>query len=540
MAALDQACSLFTGHTSFEPVGVSALQWLEKSLHTLTVQTSRFGDPAIYLGTLAGVRGLRFRAIRILGLAEGSVPSASKEDPVLPDAARAALSPFLLDSRQRAHRQVAAFDDAIRSARERLCLSAPLASIEGSIRQPASVLLDVMRALTGSNVELEKQLERAAARGRAQEREARDRSPLSGSAQLARIARGDMQAAGAEQDPALLLDALRAIRDRTEPSAQDGLLAGLQLPNIAGLSPERPISASRLNTLLSCPHRFLYENILGFREPEQPLQTHSLNAMLFGTWLHLIAEEFWTEHGAAMAARSGDLALVRGQLRELASKRFEALQQSYPFISAHVAHAEGQTLCDQLDKLLELDWNEGESRTFVAVERAFGYAGDCELTTEAGPLFVRGKIDKLDCIDGTLVVRDIKTSIGKPRRANAPPDPSIDLQLAVYALVAKRMAREWNTPEDVAVAYIYLRSGDHERAWRGADYTILEHTTRTWLAAAREILAVGAFARTPNLDDCRYCAFKPVCAPERQRAAAVLADPRVPKRLKLLKLPEDA
>lgn len=541
VAALDQACAQFAGHSSFEPTGAAALAWIERTLHGLTVQSSRFGDPAVYLGTLAGARGLRFRAVRILGLAEGSVPSATKEDPVLPDAARAQLSPFLLSSRQRAHRQVMAFDGAVRCARECLCLSAPRASIEGSIRQPAAVLLDVMRALTGSNVELERALERAVARGRAHERDARDRCPFSQSDQLARIASGDLQAARAQQDPALALDALRSIRDRSAPSAQDGLLAGvLPASTMAGLSPERPISASRLATLMACPHRFLYEHILGFREPTEPLQTHSLNVMLFGIWLHLIAEEFWTEHGAVLAQRQGDLASAQAQLRTLASRRFEELQLTYPFINEHVALAERQALCDQLEKLLTLDWNDGKPQTFVAVERAFGYAGDCELDTEAGPLFVRGKIDKLDCIDGTLVVRDIKTGAGKPRRANDAPDLGVDLQLAVYAQVAKRMAHAWKTPVEVAVAYIFLRSGDHDRSWWGTDYAVLERATKTWLAAARQTLELGAFARSPKADDCKYCPFKPVCAPEMHRAVGVLDDPRVPERLRLLKRPEGA
>jgi hypothetical protein len=541
ITTLDEACAQFRGHEALEPCGADALAWLRQSVGRITVRSERFGEPAIYLGTLAGVRGLRFRAVRVLGLAEGSVPSANREDPVLPDAERVRLSPFLLGSRERAHRQVTAFDDAVRCARERLCLTAPRASIEGSTRQPASVLLDVMRALTGSNAQLEKALEHAAARGRMQERDARDRYPVSKSAQLERIARGDTQLASAERDPALSLSALRSIRERGAATAQDGLLGGLMpVPTIAGLGPDRPISASRLATLLSCPHRFLYENILGFREPAQPLPTHSLQLMMFGTWLHAIAEEFWMEHGRALSARHGDLSQAQKQLRELASARFETLRQTYPFANDLVAGSEREALCDQLEKLLTLDWSSGKAQTFIGVERAFGYAGECDLETNAGPLYVRGKIDKLDCIDGTLLVRDIKTGAGKPRRADDEPDPGIDLQLAVYALVAKRMAQAWNTPQDAAVAYIYLRSGESDRSWWGADYAILERATKAWLAAARETLERSAFARTPNPEDCKYCPFKPVCAPEIHRAAKVLDDPRAAKRFKLLKLPEES
>ncbi|HET6332366.1 MAG TPA: PD-(D/E)XK nuclease family protein, partial [Polyangiales bacterium] len=377
--------------------------------------------------------------------------------------------------------------------------------------------------------------------GRTRERAVRERCPISTSATLDRIARGDIGAARAETNPALALDALRAIRDRAGAAAQDGLLGGvIPLSNIAGLSPDRPISASRLSTLVSCPHRFLYEHILGFREPEGPLRSHSLDVMRFGTWPHGIAEEFWKDNGAALGQRQGQLATFQEQLRALATTRFAELQQSYPFANDLVARAEQEAVCDQLNKLLMLDWHDANPQTFVAVERAFGYDGECQLETDAGPLYVRGKIDKLDRDGDTLLVRDIKTGTGKPRRADDLPDPGIDLQVAVYALVAKRMAREWKTPEQVAVAYIYLRSGESDRSWHGTDYAILERSTKEWLATAKQVLEQGAFARSPIEEDCTYCPHKPVCAPEMHRVGAVLDDPRVPRRLKLLKLPEES
>jgi RecB family exonuclease len=437
--------------------------------------------------------------------------------------------------------QLTWFDDAVRSASERLSLTAPRVSLEGSTRQPAAVLLDVMRALSGSNADLEKKLENAAAAGRIRERAVRERCPISISATLDCIARGDIAAARTETNPALALDALRAIRDRVAPTAQDGLLGGvIPLSSIAGIGPDRPISPSRLSTLVSCPHRFLYEHILGFREPEGPLRTHSLDVMRFGTWLHGIAEEFWKDNGAALGNREGDLSTFQERLRALAAARFEELQQTYPFANDLVAHAEREALCDQLNKLLTLDWNDAQPQTFVAVERAFGYDGQCQIETDAGPLYVRGKIDKLDRDGDTLLVRDIKTGTGKPRRADDLPDPGIDLQVAVYALAAKRMAQEWNTPEQVAVAYMYLRSGESDRSWRGTDYAILERAAKGWLATAKQVLEQGAFARSPIEEDCKYCAHKPVCAPEMHRAEAVLEDPRVPRRLKLLKLPEES
>jgi ATP-dependent helicase/DNAse subunit B len=304
---------------------------------------------------------------------------------------------------------------------------------------------------------------------------------------------------------------------------------------VSGLSAERPISASRLATLLSCPHRYLYENLLGFREQTGPLPSHLLHVMTFGVWLHGIAEEFWREQGAELGARKHDLAYFRAKLRALARERYEALRETYPFSSESVVDAQREELCDQLDRLLVLDWADGKPRAFVDVERGFGYDDPCPIETRAGALFVRGKIDKLDQDDDALLVRDIKTGAGKPRKADDPPDLSIDLQLSVYAQVAAALAPTWGTPLRVGVAYVYLRSGEPERRWVGSDYAALERAAQAWLATAVETLEQGSFVRSPNPDDCRYCIHKPVCAPEMQRARAALDDPRVPRRLALLK-----
>ena len=165
---IEETVSVFEGQEECEPVGVEALAFLMEALTSGGVQRGRYGRPAIYLGTLAGVRGLSFRAVRVLGLVEGALPSAVREDPVLPDVARRALSAFLPTARSRAHCQLAAFDDAVRATSARLVLSAPRVGTEGTTRPPAAALLDVMRTLRRGSQDagLERQLDEEARRGR--------------------------------------------------------------------------------------------------------------------------------------------------------------------------------------------------------------------------------------------------------------------------------------------------------------------------------------------------------------------------------------
>lgn len=541
-AQLAAALQLIAADPALEPRGGEALDLLEQCLRSARVPDGRFGMPQLYLGTLEGARGLAFRAVRVLGLVEGALPSAVREDAVLPDRLRESLSDALLTSAERAQRQLAAFDGAVRAARAELALSAPRVSAEGSVRQPAAVLLDVVQTLRAPQVtdSLSELLEQLAHDGRARERSSRERLAVSASARLGRIARGD-RALAESDNPALSMTRLRALSDRSQPGVQDGLLPpGLLSAQLAGLTPERPISATRLKTLLQCPHQYLLERVLGFEPATVAQSAHALDARTHGSWLHEIAERFWREHGPRLGAREGDLAAHRAALRALAHERFELLRAGYPFAGDDAARAACAEICDQLDKLIERDWETDEERSFVDVERSFGFDAPCALDSEAGPLYVRGKIDKLDRDRSRLLVRDIKTSKGKPRRGDEAPEVDTDLQLALYGRVARVMARKWKTPARVHVAYLYLKRGAPERAWKGSDFARLEEATDAWLATAVDVLRQAAFARSARDEDCEYCAYKVLCAPELQQRSAVLQDARVPQRLAVLKLGSDA
>ena len=68
--------------------GREALDWIAQALLSVRVPVGRFGEPAVYLGTLHSAVALPFASVRIVGLAEGTIPSAPREDPVLRSALR--------------------------------------------------------------------------------------------------------------------------------------------------------------------------------------------------------------------------------------------------------------------------------------------------------------------------------------------------------------------------------------------------------------------------------------------------------------------
>src|SRR5262249_26298557 len=52
-------------------VGADALELIERALVALRLPEARFGEPAVYVGTLRGALGLPFQAVRVIGLSEG-------------------------------------------------------------------------------------------------------------------------------------------------------------------------------------------------------------------------------------------------------------------------------------------------------------------------------------------------------------------------------------------------------------------------------------------------------------------------------------
>ncbi|MGH8697899.1 MAG: PD-(D/E)XK nuclease family protein, partial [Burkholderiales bacterium] len=156
------------------------------------------------------------------------------------------------------------------------------------------------------------------------------------------------------------------------------------------------------------------------------------------------------------------------------------------------------------------------------------------------PLFLRGKIDRIDADARRTLVRDLKTGRVYPRLGDAAdPDPVSDVQIAVYGLVARQLAREWGAPEDVGVAYVG-RNGE-ERRFVDDFAAELAPAAQQWLALAADLLAERAFPRTADKDDCTYCCFRPVCGDRvYERAGQVLASGGdAPRRLLALKQPEE-
>lgn len=522
--------------------GVDALGVIEETVRMSRLTSGRFGEPAVYVGTVRDAVGLSFRAVRVIGLCEGHLPSVPREDPVVPDVVRETLvrpdaepvrapPPTAAD---RALEDLHALDAVVRNAVERIALSAPRLDLQRSQREPSSVILEAAAALGRPN------------------RATRERGPVipdmtglrrdgfTPAREAAERFRRERPIAEAAWHDAVSMGAIgvpsrwRGIRSLDlERAAQSGPwqafgpLDGLLGPSagtlaVPGLSAERAISPSALETLLGCPYAFLLGYVLGFDEPASPPPLREIGQPYYGNLVHAVVAEFYGRHGASFCAREGTLDEWLGRADEHVQHSFGEFLRQYPLVGDAVRAQQRDRLRRDVHEFLEHDWATAPaSRRFVAVERPFG---PVELVSGGASLFVRGRIDRIDADGSQTRIRDLKTGRPHPRTGNeVGPDPALDLQIGAYGLVVGALADEWQIPKRVSAAYTYVGRGSAtERSYAEDFHEVLEPATRGWLGLARTLLAGRLFPRTPQDEDCTFCRFRPVCGDGFQERAAAL------------------
>ncbi|PYV13579.1 MAG: PD-(D/E)XK nuclease family protein [Acidobacteria bacterium] len=514
--AADAACGRLAGD--------DALRIVEEAILAARVPAGRFGEPAVTVGALRAAVGLRFAAVRVIGLAEGHLPALTREDPVIPDALRESLRDAGLPVATAADwalQNLHAFDAVVRNAERRVALSAPRLDVERSQREPSSVILEAAAALgrpdraTGErNAVIPDRiaLERDAftpARERAQR--FRGDLPLDEAAWHDGVSRG-VFAVPARWRAARALDLDRILREEGS-NALDGLLGASvsDLP-MPGLSPDRPISASAIQDLLGCPHAFLLGQVLGFDEPPALPPQREIGQPHYGHLFHTAAAEFYARHGASFCARDRDFSDWLVIADPIVDGVFQEFVKEYPTSGEAVRAQQRERLRRDVRELLEYDWRGPKVGRFVAVEKPFGQSIPVELHAGGRSLYVRGRIDRIDVEGERTLVRDLKTGrahfrVGK----EADPQPGVDVQIAVYGLVARLLADEWEIPKPIAAAYAYIGRGADERSFRQDFHEALEPAAGKWLGIATGLLAERLFPRTPDAGDCAYCPFRPVC-----------------------------
>lgn len=271
--------------------------------------------------------------------------------------------------------------------------------------------------------------------------------------------------------------------------------------------PDQSVSAYRLETLGTCPHRYMLRFVLGIVPPAEIdfAPDRWLTPLERGRLLHAVYRRSLERARAAgsdfataefEAAVSNALATEVDRLRERLAPPGEA-----------VFELEYERLRDEVGLFVTMVRRHGAP--WDRLELRFGAPGTpvVEIGLPGGEVRAMGAIDRIDReSDGRLVVIDYKT--GSPAsfgREQAVFNGGRRLQHALYTAAARRIL-------DADVA----RAEYHFPTYRGENQRIRYEErsmrkARNIVNALLDLVARGHFFPTDDSDDCRYCDYRDVC-----------------------------
>jgi ATP-dependent helicase/DNAse subunit B len=462
-------------------------------------------EPAILALTPHGGRGLRFDAVAVLGLAEGTFPEIEREDPFLPEEVRNALDlePRLM------REQGGLFYQAVTRADQFLLLTRPYLADDGEYWEPSPYWLAVSDLLKDSPIKIQSEMPRPLADAASSQEllfwaVRRNRLPV-------RFSEPFMDR----------WERLRQSRDvlvARQKNVPEGPFEGF-VEDIAALLKERYganyiWSPSRLEIYGTCPQRFYIESALEIEQkiPPEP----GFDALQLGTMLHLILEEVYRQ-----ADESSDEEEVISGLEPLALEIFSNAPRRLGFRPSPLWTVEQEQLLMALkDTILGLAAISENWKPF-AFERVFGIKDEhpLELEMDGLRILLRGIIDRLDVDEeGNLRIMDYKTGSGHL----APVDliEGRRLQLPLYALAASKALRLGKPVDGFYWAILKAEAGrlrlrkfhhqDEDHMYAGLEGAVrlaLEHVARIAQGVQK-----GEFPPIPPKGGCpSYCAAATWC-----------------------------
>ncbi len=515
----------------------------------------RYGE--VFVAAPARARGLAFDVVIAPGLAERMFPRKVTEDPILPDSARARLSPYLARNDRRVGAERLALRLVAGAARERAMFSYPRVDLDqGRPRVPSFYALEILRAAEGRLPGFAELADRAAS-----EQATRLGWPVPADpADAIDDAEFDLAVLDKllDKDPETTIGAAnyllnenehlgRALRARARRwlrrwTVSDGLVDP-EPAAIAALGRHqmsaRSYSPTALQNFAACPYRFFLQAIHRLEPREEPEAIEALDPLTRGG---LFAE---VQYEILSALREIEALPVTPETLDDA---FDLLDEQLEKVAAS-SH-------DKLAPAIERVWRDGidsiraDLREWLRraasdpehwrpewFELGFGLSdreqADPRSSTAPveieGGLRLRGSIDLLERDPaGRIRVTDHKT--GKVRAAkNFVIGGGKTLQPVFYALAAEKVLHE---PIYAGRLYYCTATGGYEER-------VVEIDERARIAArdfatiVREALEAGFLPAAPDARECDWCDYKRVCGPYEERRVAMKPKARLASLKKL-------
>lgn len=487
----------------------------------------------VFVGPIGAAAGLAFDTVYLVGLVEGRLPSAGRDDPLLPAEERETTGGALAP-RERVHEQRRDYLVAL-AAGARAVVSYARSNLRGQRKHlPSRWLVESVSALAGRRVRtadvpalhatawltpvasFEDAIRRAEAPLTLQEARMR-RMASGGLAEVRRahpvLARG-IDAGSARLSPAF--------------TRWDGFVGARE-----GLGPTdgRPASPTSLEIWAKCPMQYYLRQVLRVAEFETPAEEISLSPRDRGSLIHGILQEFFeqTQDRETGAPWTDD---DRARLRGIAERACDGAEAAGLGGKPLLWRGERERLLRDLDLFLDEDaaLRSFERLRFRAAEHRFGFGGAPAVAVDlpgGQNVSFRGSIDRVDVApDGGVRVYDYKSGrSGSYEEIARPKGDYVDhgkrLQLPIYALAAEEA---FGTPgTSTQASYWFI---DEREAFRRIGPPLDEARRERFAEAVGLIvegIGGGVFPANPGtprpegFGNCTWCGYDRLCQGDRAK-----------------------
>ncbi len=475
---------------------------------------ARRGRGAIRVAEVDAAAGTGYRAVAILGMAEGEFPSPVRDDPLISSAERRALRdvrPELRLADPLESRELERFYRAVASAWEHLLLVRPRMSDTGASWAPSPFWEEAARRIQAVPQRL--------TADRAQHPNAACSWPelldsLRSGAEVNRLATWlDSPGAGYAAGRNLLaaMGACReVIRERYRLGAgkYDGDLEAERAHLEARYAQGYEWGTSRLEAYRSCPLSFLMSSVLHLEPRAEPAE--GLDASQRGNVFHQILEGVYSEGMRRIDGTTAASLLALAP--EVACRVLDAAPLAEGFReTAWWQHTRAQI---EEDVRRNISCMCEDSEEFHAIRTEVRFRGPTALIVTVGDLTfrVQGVIDRVDANrDGQVRIVDYKTAGKQPFTPQAVQQGK-KLQLPLYAAAA-RDALHLGEPAEGYYWHIGSAESSSVRLseFPGGPSAAIEIGEQAAAEAVRGAMA-GRFAPQPPSDGCpEYCVAAAFC-----------------------------
>ncbi|MEZ5181591.1 MAG: PD-(D/E)XK nuclease family protein [Acidimicrobiales bacterium] len=525
-------------------------------------RVGRFGE-GVLVGPISMGVGVDLDLVVVVGMAEGTFPSALRDDSLLPDEDRDVVGgelPLRAGHVDRLHHQLLAVLGGAR--RQVLCI--PKGDLRRSReRVPSRWALDIASALAGETWWSDQLLAGRApwlthlasfddairtARHPATAQEHRLRTLLAQD-----VRRPQLAAVAAEVD-AVLAAGAETVAARWSPQLTrfDGNLAGLPIPSPV----EHGASATSLESWAKCPHGYLVRHLLRVEPVEAPEDLLQISPIDKGNLVHQVLEAFLEQAiGAGRVPPPGQRWSDddHDRLHDLATARCDEYEAEGSPDGTCSGSDRAKILAD-LHRFLDEDHahRAATGATPLATELPFGSGAAAPLAfplPDGRAVPLRGKADRVDRdAEGRLHVLDYKTGSTTPYKGLSPDDPHQGgrrLQLAVYGLAARQAAEAPDAPVRAEYWFTSAKGRFEKLGYDISDEVLLQVSEA--MGTIVEGIEGGLFAPHPIPHTTSPFPDCPACDPDnlgttevRRQFERKLGDPAMARYLALVTAPEVA